>query len=315
MIADFLKSTQGKVNKCLVEQLQHQGSNYNKSPDGLKALERLSEACQYSTLDGGKRIRAALFFATIDALGSHSDTHSGKQEPRIISEHDAALIASAIECIHSYSLVHDDLPALDNDELRRGKPTCHIAYDEALAILVGDGLQSLAFELLSATSLDSSVQIAQVRALAQAIGNAGMVGGQVIDLDSEDKNISLEELEHLHSLKTGALIRVSIELACIACKADTQTQTKLDEFAKAIGLAFQVHDDILDIESDTATLGKKQGADEALNKSTYPKLLGLEAAKAKAESLIEQAYDALDSSNLDTRYLKALAEFVISRKH
>ena len=307
MIIDFLKSSQDRVNRCLTSQLENQQSKYNRNPGDIVSLKRLAQACQYSSLDGGKRIRAALFFATVDAL---KHRHSSS-----ICDQDANLIASSIECIHSYSLVHDDLPALDNDDLRRGKPSCHIAFDEATAILVGDGLQSLAFELITATSISSHQQIAQVRALAKAIGNAGMVGGQSIDLDSEGQTISLEALEHLHSLKTGALIRVSIELACLACNADNSIQAQLDKFAQAIGLAFQVHDDVLDIESDTATLGKKQGADAALNKSTYPKLLGLDNAKLKSENLLHQAFQALEATQLDTGLLRALAEFIVHRKH
>jgi len=303
-LASFLKHTQEQVNNTLREQIQQQGSDY--ASKASPALTRLQEATLYSTANGGKRVRPALFFASCEAFTESE--HS-------LSQNDKNLIAASLECIHSYSLVHDDLPAMDDDALRRGQPTCHIAYDEATAILVGDGLQSLAFELISQTSLAPSIQIKLVQTLAKASGNFGMVGGQAIDMASEDQAISLEALEQLHALKTGALIRASVRMGALCCEASAETLEQADQFAKAIGLAFQVQDDILDIESDTDTLGKTQGADEALNKSTYPKLLGLEAAKQKAQSLIEQAFAHLNNLPQNTEMLEAIAHFIIERKH
>lgn len=302
-LAAFLHQAKSELDNYLTAALKKQGSDYlnQASP----ALARLQEASIYATANGGKRMRPALCLATFDALLGTDHAH----------QKTALAIASALECIHSYSLVHDDLPAMDDDKLRRGQATCHIAYDEATAILVGDGLHSFAFELICQTDLAPAIQIELVKELAQAAGNAGMVGGQAIDLASEDKSISLEELEQLHRLKTGALIQASVRLAAISAGASATQREKLDQFASDIGLAFQVQDDILDIESDTQTLGKQQGADEALNKSTYPKLLGLEGAKAKARHLIDDAQACLNSLALEACALRGIASFIIERQH
>lgn len=302
IFSEYLKHAQLRVNHALEDYLYQQSSSFADSHEML--LQRLKNANDYSVSNGGKRLRPALVYACAEALG-----YSG-------TDADLDKVASAIECVHSYSLVHDDLPAMDDDDLRRGKPTCHIAYDEATAILVGDGLQALAFELLTHTEqLDAGIQVQLVQTLAQAAGNFGMVGGQMIDLESVNQVVTLEHLEKMHSLKTGALIRASVRMGALSANATAGQLQALDDYAKAIGLAFQVMDDILDIESDTSTLGKTQGADEKLNKPTYPALLGLDNAKAKANTLIEQAHQALDTIALNSEPLQQLADFIIHRKH
>lgn len=298
----LLQQAQLRVNNCLIEAIKQQTSPYNQ--ESINGLERLQQASLYSIENGGKRLRPALFFATISSLEAS------------LNASDSEKIAAAIECIHSYSLVHDDLPAMDDDDLRRGKPTCHIAFDEATAILVGDGLQSLAFELLSQVqTLTAETIVKLVQELAQAAGNYGMVGGQMIDLHSTGKNIKQHQLEHMHRLKTGALIRSCTRMAAIAANASEAEFTALDNYAKHLGLAFQVHDDILDIESDTETLGKTQGADQQLNKQTYPAILGLEQAKSLRDELIAKANTELDTHIKQPDTLHALASFVISRNH
>lgn len=298
----FLQMAQDRVNKALDRALNQQSSPYAATGDIY--LQRLKAACQYSVGNGGKRLRPALLYATTQTLSVDTNYN------------DLDLLASAIECIHSYSLVHDDLPAMDDDNLRRGKPTCHIAYDEATAILVGDGLQAYAFELITQTqNLSTATQLKLVQTLAQAAGSYGMVGGQMIDLQSENQTIDVNQLEHMHRLKTGALIRASVVMGAIAANADLTTQTALDAYAQAIGLAFQVQDDILDIESDTQTLGKTQGADIKLNKPTYPALLGMPKAKAKAAMLVQDAHNALDSLPVDCQLLHELADFIVARSH
>ncbi len=225
--------------------------------------ERLQEAIRYSVLGGGKRIRPALCLAAASALGQSID---------------AALVpACAIELIHAYSLVHDDLPAMDNDELRRGRPTTHIAFDEASAILAGDALQAMAFEWLAETPhIDAPARLAMIQELAWASGHSGMVGGQAIDLESVGQNLSLAQLERMHRHKTGALIEASVRIGALsATGVSEQSLTSLTRYAQALGLAFQVQDDLLDIEGDTETIGKPQGSDAARAKPTYPALLGL----------------------------------------
>ncbi|KZN44744.1 (2E,6E)-farnesyl diphosphate synthase [Pseudoalteromonas luteoviolacea] len=261
-------------------------------------------AALYSISNGGKRLRPFLVYATGEMLGANKQ--------------DLNIAAAAVECVHSYSLVHDDLPAMDDDDLRRGKPTCHIAFDEAQAILAGDSLQTLAFELLSSHNfiVPPSQQIRMINALAQASGLQGMVGGQALDIAATDKLIDLAQLERIHRLKTGALLNCAIELGAL-CAPDVSdlTRSQLKEFGLAIGLAFQVQDDILDIEGDTSTLGKPQGSDLQHNKSTYPALLGMEGAKSKAKMLIEQALQALNKIDADTRLLAELAQYIIARDH
>lgn len=263
---------------------------------------KLIEAMHYATLSGGKRLRALLVYATGQAMGI-----------------DAKLLdtpACAVELIHAYSLVHDDLPCMDNDELRRGRPTCHKAFGEATALLTGDALQSLAFELLASQPFSPQRQLEMIKTLAHNVGVWGMAGGQAIDLESVDKHLDLEQLQNMHTLKTGALIQASVELGAL-CSEDVTSQSRkqLNQFAHCIGLAFQVQDDVLDVVTDTATLGKTQGADIAMNKPTYPALLGLEVAQQKAHSLIEQAMTILVELPYDTQTLTELARYIVQRKH
>ena len=264
--------------------------------------QQLAEAMRYSTLNGGKRLRALLVYAAGEVLGVDVD------------KLDSA--ASAVEMIHAYSLVHDDMPIMDDDDLRRGKATCHKAYDDATALLVGDALQSLAFEMLCDDALSPTQQIQMVKTLAIKSGLLGMAGGQAIDLESVGKSLDITDLQQMHELKTGALIRASVRLGALALPdVDTDTLARLDNYAYAIGLAFQVQDDVLDVTADTDTLGKTQGADIALNKPTYPALLGLEAAQQKATDLIDSALSELEKLPYNTQILAELAQFVVKRAH
>ena len=264
---------------------------------------KLKEAMRYSLLLGGKRVRPFLVYSTGKILGAH---------PK-----DLDASAAAIESIHTYSLIHDDLPAMDDDELRRGKPTCHKQYDEATAILAGDALQSFAFEILTGHSFQGtniSNQLALVSLVASSASQ--MCAGQSIDLENTNNaNVSIEHLENMHKLKTGALIKASVLAGAICANATSAQIQALGQYADAIGLAFQVWDDILDITSDTETLGKPQGSDEQSNKSTYPALLGLDQAKIKAQQLIDEANLALTKIDADTSTLSQLAQYIIERDH
>lgn len=313
-LSTFLQITQARVDQTIATALTDQNSPFAATP--TKTLSaRLLGSMRYSTANGGKRLRPALLFATAQALLSES-AKTFEQEQFTQLEQDLDLLAAAVVCIHAYSLIHDDLPAMDDDNLRRGKPTCHIQYDEATAILAGDGLQSLAFQLVTETkALSPQQQIELVRVLSLAAGPFGMVGGQAIDLAAVNQNIDLEHLKAMHALKTGALIRVSVEMGAIACQANDNQRQKLDQYADALGLAFQVQDDILDVESDTETLGKTQGADIALNKPTYPALLGLQGAKEKAKTLHHHALNAIECLGNNNQALKQIANFVIQRTH
>jgi farnesyl diphosphate synthase/geranylgeranyl diphosphate synthase type II len=262
---------------------------------------QLRAAMRYSLFNGGKRVRPILAYAA--ALAIKPETDLALIDP----------IAAALECLHSYSLVHDDLPAMDDDDLRRGKPTCHIAFNEATAILAGDGLQTLAFDLLTQTDLPSQIQIQLIHQLVLGSGVDGMVLGQAIDLAAVDHQLDLAQLETMHRHKTGALIRASVAMGAISAGADKEQLAALDKYAAAIGLAFQVQDDILDVTGDTATIGKQQGADIARNKPTYVSLLGLDAAKAKATELHRQALDALDSFGTNAAQLRQLASYIVER--
>jgi farnesyl diphosphate synthase len=258
---------------------------------------------RYAVLGGGKRVRPLLAYASAELTGC--------------DRHLADAIAASIELIHAYSLVHDDMPAMDNDELRRGKPTVWKAYDEATSMLVGDALQSLAFEVLAA-ALDrhhGSNALQVMTGLAKAAGSAGMCGGQQIDLDSEGKTLSLEELQHMHRLKTGALLRASVILPAYAAGAPELTVRALDAYAASIGVAFQVADDVLDATADTATLGKTAGKDAAQQKATYVTLLGLAEAQEKAENLRRLAHQALGSLVGDTTRLSELADMIVRRSN
>ncbi|MDV3441909.1 (2E,6E)-farnesyl diphosphate synthase [Pseudomonas otitidis] len=267
-------------------------------------LDRLYQAMRYSVTNGGKRVRPLLVYAACEALGGNLDQADGA--------------ACAVELIHAYSLVHDDLPAMDDDDLRRGKPTTHKAFDEACAILAGDGLQALAFEVLAdrrRNPQDGDTRLAMITALAQASGPAGMVGGQAIDLGSVGIRLDQAALETMHRHKTGALIEASVRLGALASgRADDTLLRALQVYARAVGLAFQVQDDILDVESDTATLGKTQGKDQAADKPTYPALLGLDAAKDYALELRDQALHALRPLGEAAEPLRALARYIVERR-
>ncbi|MGF1613683.1 MAG: (2E,6E)-farnesyl diphosphate synthase [Gammaproteobacteria bacterium] len=262
----------------------------------------LHEAMRYAVLNGGKRIRASLAYAAGNAVGAE------------LSAVDAS--ACAVELIHAYSLVHDDLPAMDDDDLRRGAPSCHRAFDEATAILAGDALQSLAFYVLShAPSTDHPQQrMEMVSHLALASGSRGMAGGQALDLGAEGRELNVAELENLHIHKTGALIRASVKLGGLARPGvDRNLLDQLDHYAKCIGLAFQIRDDILDVEGDTKTLGKQKGSDAANNKSTYPTVVGLAAAKQMAQELKQQAIGSLEGLGEAADPLRWIATYVVDR--
>ena len=270
-------------------------------PTANIAPQRLHEAMRYAVLGGGKRVRPLLAFAAGEVTGAGAD--------RV--QHAAA----AVELIHAYSLVHDDMPAMDNDALRRGKPTVHVEFDEATALLVGDALQSLAFDILAAQPLanDATAQLKMVQLLAQAAGSRGMAGGQAIDLASVGKPLDLTELEFMHIHKTGALIRASVLLGAHCGRVSDATAAALDHYAKCIGLAFQVVDDVLDAEAPTATLGKTAGKDAADNKPTYVSLLGVTRARELAQELRADAHAALVELGPSAEHLRQLADFVIER--
>jgi farnesyl diphosphate synthase len=266
------------------------------------APARLHEAMRYASLEGGKRVRPLLAFAA----GQVSSAAPERLE----------IAAAAVEMIHAYSLVHDDMPCMDDDVLRRGKPTVHVQYDQATALLVGDALQSLAFQLLSEHELadEPHRQLEMVKTLAAAAGSRGMAGGQQIDLESTGKTLSLPELELMHIHKTGAVIRAAVLLG-FSCGKVSETETqKLDKYAKAIGLAFQVMDDVLDADASTATLGKTAGKDSKQGKATYVSLMGLAQAREMAEALRAQAQAALDGLGARARRLSELADFIVLRK-
>jgi len=294
-LKEYLVSAQSRVERALDARL----------PSENILPKKLHDAMRYSTLDGGKRMRPMLAYATGKALGLSEDILDGP--------------ACAVEMIHVYSLIHDDLPAMDDDDLRRGKPTSHIAYDEATAILTGDALQALAFEILAndpSIKVSAESRLKMITTLTKASGSQGMVGGQAIDLESVGTMLSLPELENMHIHKTGALIRASVNMAALAkSELDPATAKKLDHYAKCIGLSFQVKDDILDEESDTATLGKTQGKDQDNNKPTYPALLGLAGAKQKAQELHQQALESLSDFGSEADLLRDLSLYIIERDH
>lgn len=288
-----LKQVQDRINQFLANQFEEIDS-YNAP---------LRDAMKYGLLLGGKRVRPFLVYATGKMLGAETTALD--------------YAAAAIEAIHAYSLIHDDLPAMDNDELRRGQPTCHIAFDEATAILAGDALQTFAFEILTeAPSLSAEQKLQLVKVLAQASGVQGMCLGQSLDLISEHKQVNLDELELIHRNKTGALLTTALKMGFICSPhfENKELEQQLERYSQAIGLAFQVQDDILDIEGDSAEIGKPVGSDLDLDKSTYPKLLGLEGAKQKAQELYQTALHELDNLPFDTTALRALAEFIVNRK-
>lgn len=289
---DWMQTTQAGVESALDQFLP-----------ALDAVpHKLHAAMRYALLGGGKRVRPLLVMAAGELFDADAAT--------------LARAACALEMIHVYSLVHDDMPCMDDDALRRGKPTVHVAYDEATALLVGDALQSQAFTILAeGAAIAPGRQMAMIRLLAQASGSAGMCGGQAIDLDSVGLALSLEQLEQMHQLKTGALLRAAVVLGALAGKdLEPGDMTALDAYAKAVGLAFQVVDDVLDATADSATLGKTAGKDAAANKPTYVSILGLEPSKALAEQLRCDAHAALAPFGDKARRLRELADLVVQRK-
>ena len=296
MIADFQnwsQSRQVRIETFLEERL----------PLADCAPERLHHAMRYAVLGGGKRVRPLLSFAAGEL--------SNADEMRVTA------VGAAVELIHAYSLVHDDLPCMDDDVLRRGKPTCHVAYDEATALLTGDSLQSLAFQLLAEQCLADSaqIQLEMIKLLAQASGSRGMAGGQAVDLASVGKSLNLSELEFMHIHKTGALIRAAVMLgARCGSQLHNEQLSSLDHFAKCVGLAFQVVDDVLDAEATTATLGKTAGKDADNGKPTYVSILGVSQARELAEKLRRDAFQSLDTFGAEAARLKQVTDFIIQRE-
>lgn len=294
------------MQETLTSYQQRNNQQLNQWLEQLPHQEQpLIQAMKYGLLLGGKRVRPFLVYITGQMLGCKPE--------------DLDTPASAIECIHAYSLIHDDLPAMDDDDLRRGQPTCHIKFDEATAILTGDALQTLAFTILAEGELNPNAEnqrIKMVQALAQASGAGGMCLGQALDLGAENRRVSLADLEEIHRNKTGALINCAVKLGALAAgEKGLEVLPHLERYSKAIGLAFQVQDDILDIISDTETLGKPQGSDQELNKSTYPSLLGLEGAMEKAHTLLQESLQALEAIPYNTQLLEEFARYVIERKN
>jgi len=294
----FIQEQQTSVSQLLVDALTDSPllSRY-----ATTAGNQLVEAMRYSLLNGGKRVRPILVNAAAHAIASPNRA--------------TTLFAAALESIHAYSLVHDDLPAMDDDELRRGNPTCHIAFDEATAILAGDGLQCLAFEIIASADLPPAQAIKAIAVLAEAAGARGMVLGQAIDLALVEKVPTIDALEIMHRHKTGALIQAAVTLGAISADASEHQTVQLQRYANAIGLAFQVQDDILDVTADTKTLGKRQGADEQRNKPTYVSLLGLDGARQKAADLLSTALEALDGFDSGADYLRGIAHYIVDRDH
>lgn len=274
-------------------------------PRSDQTPERLHAAMRYSVLGGGKRVRPILLLATARALG--------------LAEDQVEAAACALELVHVYSLVHDDLPSMDDDDLRRGRPTCHKAYDEATALLVGDALQSLAFELLArdaALPADPAIRVRLVALLAGAIGSLGMAGGQAIDLEAEGRKLAIAQVEEMHSLKTGALIRASVMMGAACVPAlEPRLEQALAGFATPIGLAFQIQDDLLDVLSDTATLGKVAGADRERGKPTYPAVLGVSASQEQMHRLHAQAMESLAPFGGRADALRGVTDWLLARRN
>ena len=288
---DLLEQWRARVEQALEAAL----------PAAAKSPQRLHQAMRHSVLGGGKRLRPLLVYAAGRCTGAN------------IARLDAP--AAAVELVHAYSLVHDDLPAMDDDALRRGQPTTHIAFDEASAILAGDALQALAFELLAHADVDPGIAVGWLRSLSAAAGADGMCGGQALDIAATGQRQDQAGLERMHGLKTGALIRSAVHMGALAGSDDAATLDGLDRFADLLGLAFQVRDDILDIEADSATLGKTAGKDQAQDKSTYPALLGLDGARQYLTQLETQMLDCLQAHGDNADALRALARLAVHRRH
>ncbi len=292
--AAWSRAMQGRTENLLVTLL----------PDAAIAPEQLHEAMRYVCLGGGKRVRPMLAYAAAEAVGSEAAM--------------ADYAAAAVELIHVYSLTHDDLPCMDDDELRRGKPTCHVAYDEATALLVGDALQSLAFEVLAHqdAATEASIQVEMLRLLARASGSRGMAGGQAVDLAATGRSLDLAELEFMHIHKTGALIQAAVLLGALAGGAlESGARDNLERYARCIGLAFQVMDDVLDAETDTATLGKTAGKDVAQGKATYLTQMSVKEARTYAQDLLNDALVAIQPFGERGRRLMEIARFIVERRY
>ncbi|NEX15216.1 MAG: (2E,6E)-farnesyl diphosphate synthase [Halochromatium sp.] len=289
----FFNDCQARVERTLERAL----------PAAEQPPTRLHQAMRYAVLGGGKRVRPTLAYAGAKALDLAPE------------QVDAG--AAAVELIHGYSLIHDDLPAMDDDDLRRGRPSCHKAFDEATAILAGDALQTLAFSVLAQNGIpgvDDSARLQMIAALARASGSIGMAGGQALDLESEGSQLDLVMLENIHIHKTGALIRASVQMAVLACpELEPAKADALDHYAKCIGLAFQIQDDLLDVEGDTDVIGKQSGADAAHEKATYPSLMGIGPAHEAANDLVTDALDSLSSFGEGADPLRWIASYIVSR--
>ena len=271
--------------------------------DQVSAASGLKTAMHYAATGGGKRVRPLLIYATASLAGKELDQVAGI---------DACAVA--VELFHTYSLVHDDLPCMDNDDLRRGRPTVHKAFDEASALLVGDALQTMAFQLIAQSALNDAQKVQVITSLSVAGGMAGMAGGQAIDLASVGKQLTQNELELMHRLKTGALLRTAVQIGAIAVNFNEQEKKSLDVFASALGLAFQVVDDVLDASSDSQTLGKTAGKDAAANKPTFVSLMGLDGAREFARQLHQEALDSLGIWGDNAELLRAIASKVVNRE-
>lgn len=292
-LQQFLSTCQTRVERAFE----------NRLPSAEQEPERLHRAMRYAVLGGGKRLRPTLAYAAASAVGVTRE------------QIDAA--ACAVELIHTYSLIHDDLPAMDDDDLRRGRSTCHKAFDEATAILAGDALQTLAFQWLATDSANTAeARVRMVELLARASGSRGMVAGQALDLASEGQTLDRDKLENIHSHKTGALIHASVNMATLV-KPDFPGEHAgaLDGYARCIGLAFQIQDDLLDVEGQTEVLGKHSGQDAAHHKATYPSLLGIETARAEAARLISEAHRCLSGFDAGADPLRWIADYIIARDH
>ncbi len=294
-VGNLLKSAQERVVAALHQRLPRAEIN----------PARLHEGMRYATLPGGKRVRAALVYYAGEAVGAPLTQLDGP--------------AAAMECVHAYSLVHDDLPAMDDDDLRRGNPTCHIKYDEATAILIGDALHDLAFEILACDpgmAVSGDIRVRMIALLANSAGSRGMAGGQMMDIEAVDQELGVAQLENMHIHKTGALIRTATQFGLLgAGVTDRDLLKKIDHYGKCIGLAFQIQDDVLDATANTATLGKTSGADEMLNKPTYVSLMGLDQARREAQMLCDEALESLQILGDNGEKLRAIANYIIERPY
>ena len=300
VLASFLSSHKARFEDYLASRLTDYSQDIGQTPQAQAFIDALA----YSSLAGGKRIRAMLVYMAANACQADNAPTAAMTDTA----------AAAIELVHCYSLIHDDLPAMDDDDLRRGKPSCHVQFGEANAILAGDALQTLAFELLANEGDGKAeLRIGLVRELSRASGANGMVGGQAIDLAVVNQNISYDELVNMHALKTGALIDAATHMGCLCAGGNSEQAKALRHYAQAIGLAFQVQDDILDIEGSSEQTGKPQGTDIAANKPTYPAIMGLSEAKAKAQSLCDEALAALQGFGANADPLRSLATYIIQR--